>query len=265
MRKMLFFRRSPIAYCFDLSRFEEGNPMKYGIITDIHNNVTALRAVLKRLDPMNCGKIICCGDIIGIGPEPEETVQEMIRISGLISVRGNHESYLLEGMPTEYPNEEHMSLGEMEHHRWEHRLLSEASVAFLRGLPKRIDFISEGLSISVLHSCIGQNGRYSKSVRNPTESDLQTMFADVKSDVILYGHDHTTNICWGDKLYINVGSLGCPSKEHNIARAGILDIEKGKTAIELIEVIYDVDEVIRQIDALHYPESEIIKKYFYGL
>ena len=239
--------------------------MKYGIITDIHNNVTALRAVLKQLDRMDCDKIICCGDIIGIGPDPEETVREMIRIPGLICVRGNHEDYLLEGMPTECPNEENMSFDEMEHHRWEHRLLSEGSVAFLRSLPKRIDFISEGLGISVMHSCIDRNGHYSGSVKNPTENDLSTMFAEVKSNVILYGHDHTRNICRGDKLYINVGSLGCPSKEHTIARAGVLDVENGKAGITLIDVTYDVDEVIRKIDALKYPDAEFIKKVFYGL
>lgn len=239
--------------------------MKYGIITDIHNNVTALRAVLKQLDRMNCDKIICCGDIIGIGPDPEETVREMIRIPGLICVRGNHEDYLLEGMPTACPNEENMSYGEMEHHRWEHRLLSEGSVAFLRSLPKRIDFISEGLGISVMHSCIDRNGHYSGSVKNPSENDLSTMFAEVKSSIILYGHDHTRNICRGDKLYINVGSLGCPSKEHTIARAGVLDIENGKAGITSIDVTYDVDEVIRKIDALQYPDAEFIKKVFYGL
>ena len=238
--------------------------MKYGIITDIHNNVTALRAVLKILDQMNCDRIICCGDIIGIGPAPEETVQEMIRIPELISVRGNHEDYLLEGMPNECPNEENMSLEEMEHHRWEHSLLSEGSVAFLRTLPKRIDFMSEGLCISVMHSCIDEYGRYSKARRNPNESDLMAMFADEKSDIIIYGHDHARNICKGDKLYINVGSLGCPSKEHDIARAGILSIENNKTSVEPIDVIYDADEVIRQIDELNYPDAENIKKYFYG-
>ena len=97
--------------------------MKYGIITDIHNNVTALRAVLKQLDKRSCDKIICCGDIIGIGPNPEETVQEMIHIPELIAVRGNHEGYLLDGMPTVFPNEENMSYGEMEQHRWEHGFL----------------------------------------------------------------------------------------------------------------------------------------------
>ena len=239
--------------------------MKYGIITDIHNNVTALWAVLKQLEQMNCDQIVCCGDMIGIGPDPEETVQEMLRIPGLIAVRGNHESYLLEGMPTECPNEEHMSLDEMEHHRWEHRLLSEESVAFLRGLPKRIDFVTEGLRLSVMHSCIDQKGRYSKSVMLPTEDDLLTMFADVESDVILYGHDHTPNVCKGDKLYVNVGSLGCPSKARNLARAGVLTVENGKATVELLAVRYDVDAVIRRIDALHYPDAQTIKKIFYGL
>ena len=239
--------------------------MKYGIITDIHNNVTALRAVLKQLEQMNCDQIVCCGDMIGIGPDPEETVQEMLRIPGLIAVRGNHESYLLEGMPTECPNEEHMSLDEMEHHRWEHRLLSEESVAFLHGLPKRNDFVTEGLRLSVMHSCIDQKGRYSKSVMHPTESDLSSMFADVNSDVILYGHDHTPIICRGEKLCINVGSLGCPSKTRNIARAGVLNVENSKATIELLEVRYNVDAVIRRINALHYPDAQTILKYFYGL
>ena len=49
------------------------NIMKLGVITDIHNNLTALRVVVERLNQMECDKIICCGDIIGIGPYPEET------------------------------------------------------------------------------------------------------------------------------------------------------------------------------------------------
>ena len=239
--------------------------MKYGIITDVHNNIIALRAVLKRLEQMKCDRIICCGDIIGIGPCPEETVQEMAGIPGLISVRGNHEGYLLEGMPAEYPNEEDMSYSEMEHHRWEHRLLSDRSVDFLRDMPYRIDFSSEGFDISVMHSCMDRNGHFSRSKQDPSESDLKEMFADVDSDIILYGHDHARNICRSDKLYINVGSLGCPSKERNIARAGVLAIENGNVGIETIDVMYDVKEVIHQIDRIGYPDAETIKKHFYGL
>lgn len=72
--------------------------MKLGVITDIHNNLTALREVVERLNQMKCDKLICCGDIIGIGPYPEETVQYMMQLPNLIAVRGNHEKYLLEGI-----------------------------------------------------------------------------------------------------------------------------------------------------------------------
>ena len=47
--------------------------MKLGIITDIHNNLIALNTVLEYFAQQNCDKIICCGDIIGIGPYPEES------------------------------------------------------------------------------------------------------------------------------------------------------------------------------------------------
>ena len=208
--------------------------MRYGIITDIHNNVTALRAVLDRLQQKHCDRIICCGDIIGIGPCPEETVQEMMRIPGLISVRGNHENYLLEGMPAEYPNEENMSYGEMEHHKWEHGLLSAESVAFLRSMPYRIDFESEGMTVSVMHSCMDREGHFSGSKRNPDSNDLAAMFAGVNSD-------------------------------RNIARAGILTIENGNAGLGTFDVTYQVDEVIHQIDMIHYPEADIIKKIFYGV
>lgn len=46
--------------------------MKLGVITDIHNNLTALIEVVEQLNQMKCDKLICCGDIIGIGPYPEK-------------------------------------------------------------------------------------------------------------------------------------------------------------------------------------------------
>ena len=91
------------------------------------------------------------------------------------------------------------------------------------------------------------------------------MFGDVRSDIILYGHDHRRNICKGDKIYVNVGSLGCPSQDKNVARAGVVKIEKGNVEIEPIDVEYDVNEVIKVIDEINYPEADNIKKYFYGI
>ena len=239
--------------------------MKLGVITDIHNNLTALKAVVEKLNQMECDKIICCGDIIGIGPNPEETVQYIMQIPNLIAVRGNHEKYLLEGMPNVYPNEENMGLEEMKHHKWEHSLLSVKSIDFLESLPYRINLFYEGFNISILHYCMDRDGHYVYYKANPNSDDLKNMFADISGDIILYGHNHCRNICKGDKFYINVGSLGCPAQDKNLARAGILQIENGNAEIQTMDIEYDVNDVIHLIDEINYPDAENIKKFFYGI
>lgn len=241
--------------------------MKLGVINDIHNNLTALKKGIEVLNEMKCDKIVCCGDIIGIGPNPEETVQYMMQIANLIAVRGNHEKYLLEGMPTEFPNKENMGLGEMEHHKWEHSLLSDESIAFLENLPNKAELACEGFNISVIHYCMDRDGQYDYTnyKANPSEEDLKNMFADVNSDIILYGHNHSRNICKGDKIYINVGSLGCPAQDKNLARAGVVNIENGNVEIQPIDIEYDVNDVVDLINELNYPDADNIKKFFYGL
>lgn len=240
--------------------------MRIGIITDIHNNVVALNAVLEKLYAEKCELIICCGDIIGIGPYPEETVQHIMRIPDIIAVRGNHERYLLEGMPTQVPNEEHMGYEEMEHHKWEHALLSNESIEFLRGLTYREDFVSGGLRFAVMHYCMdNSNSRYINYIRNPDLEDCYQMFSEVDADVILYGHDHKPAVNRDErKLFANFGSLGCPGKDGNIARAGILTINNGKLAVESVKVLYEVDKVIADINRLAYPASEEIKIFFFN-
>ena len=42
------------------------------IISDIHGNLEALRAVLDDIEHLGINEIICLGDVIGYGPEPRE-------------------------------------------------------------------------------------------------------------------------------------------------------------------------------------------------
>lgn len=189
----------------------------------------------------------------------------MMQLPNLIAVRGNHEKYLLEGMPHAYPNEENMSPQERKHHQWEHHLLSAESVAFLESLPYQIDITCEDFRVSIMHYCMDCDGHYVNYKANPSEKDLKKMFAAVGSDIILYGHDHCRTICKGDKLYINFGSLGCPAQDKNLARFGIVNTEKGNVEIQPMDVEYDADAAIRSIDATDYPDADNIKKYFYGI
>ena len=79
--------------------------MKIGIISDIHNNLEALKVVLNKFNEFKCEMVICAGDIIGLGPNPEEVVELIINQSNFYSVKGNHDRYL-QVMPDIYPNDE---------------------------------------------------------------------------------------------------------------------------------------------------------------
>ena len=132
--------------------------MKVGVITDIHNNVEALNAVLNELYALKVEKIICCGDIIGIGPRPEETVKKiMLHQEQIEVVRGNHDNYLINGLPISVPNDEMMEHGEMEHHKWEHGRLSEESISFIKTLPYSKSLKICGKTIYITHYSIDKN------------------------------------------------------------------------------------------------------------
>lgn len=241
--------------------------MKIGIITDIHSNIIALNAVLKEFDRIKVDKIICCGDIIGIGPNPEETVQMLIkRKENLIAVRGNHEQYLIEGLPKEvHDDKRKMSLEEIKNHKWNHSKLSEESKKFIDELPIVRNIEIENKKIYVVHYPSNEDGKYKKHIKNPTIGEAQDMFNGIEADIFLYGHTHTAIVNnKEDKWYINSGSLGCPMNS-NIANAGVLDIKAGKIGFEQLAISYNVDEVIKEIEKLKFPFYEGILKIFYSI
>lgn len=241
--------------------------MKIGIMTDIHNNRRVLEEVLTVFEAEHCEQILCAGDIIGIGPEPEETVQRLMALPNLLAVRGNHETYLLEGMPSVWPNEEGMSPDEMEYHRWEHRRLSPASVSFLKSLPYRTKVCTAGKTIAIMHYCLSEENRCIRYTPNPDGKALSEMFSNVQGDIVVYGHDHAkTILCHQGRWYINCGSLGCPGKERNLARAAILQIsESGEISVQQLEIRYKVSEVTGLIQKLQYPAAAEILQFFFGV
>ena len=239
--------------------------MKIGIITDIHSNIQALNAILNEFDKLNVERIICCGDIIGIGINPEETVQTLLkRKEMLIAVRGNHEQYLLKGLPKEiHDDKRKMSEQEIENHKWNHSKLSDQSINFLRSLEISQNIELGGKLFYIVHYPQQDNGTYKKHIKNPSAMDNVEMFKENDADIFLYGHTHTFSVNNIDnKWYINTGSLGCPM-DSNMARAGLLEINDREIKFNRINVEYNVKEVIDEINNLKFPFYEGILKIFY--
>src|SRR5262249_38790258 len=59
-------------------------------ISDIHSNTEALTACWRKIDTLGVDRVICLGDVIGYGPEPRQTLLQVMQRAEF-SLLGNHE------------------------------------------------------------------------------------------------------------------------------------------------------------------------------
>jgi len=63
------------------------------IISDIHANLEAFKAVLEDIEGQGVDEIYCLGDFVGYGPSPRECIDLAVGFD--LALRGNHEEALL--------------------------------------------------------------------------------------------------------------------------------------------------------------------------
>lgn len=109
--------------------------MKIAIFSNIHGNLQALEKIIEDIKKQNIDKIICLGDVIGIGPNPKECL-EVIMNNKIQMILGNHELYYLYGTKIDSK----MEKGEIDHHNWIKEQLNEKYYNYLNKQPLKIEF-----------------------------------------------------------------------------------------------------------------------------
>lgn len=66
----------------------------FAVISDIHGNLEALTTVLEDIESRQISDIVCLGDIVGYGPDPEPCVDMVMRYCRF-SISGNHDYAVL--------------------------------------------------------------------------------------------------------------------------------------------------------------------------
>ena len=74
--------------------------MRYAIVSDVHANEAALRAVLTDAADEKVEKIICLGDVLGYGPEPVAALELVYRRTH-VCLAGNHDDAVCGRFPVE--------------------------------------------------------------------------------------------------------------------------------------------------------------------
>ncbi len=107
--------------------------MRYGIFSDTHANLPALEAVFRAFDAEKVDELICLGDTVGYGPEPEACC-ELVRKHARHTILGNHDAAVSGRMDYSYYYE--AARQALDLHA---SLISEDSMAWLRGLPYKVE------------------------------------------------------------------------------------------------------------------------------
>lgn len=68
---------------------------RIAVLSDIHGNLPALEAVLEEIALLDITDIVCLGDVIGYGPQPDRCL-EALAGKCMVAVRGNHEDALFD-------------------------------------------------------------------------------------------------------------------------------------------------------------------------
>ena len=66
----------------------------YAIISDLHSNLEALTAVMEDIRSQGIGEIVCLGDVVGYGPDPEACV-DIVQRDCRFCLSGNHDYAVL--------------------------------------------------------------------------------------------------------------------------------------------------------------------------
>lgn len=68
---------------------------RIALISDIHSNEVALRAVLSDIRRTGVDQVVCLGDVANLGPQPNAVIEVLAEL-GCPCIMGNHDEFLLD-------------------------------------------------------------------------------------------------------------------------------------------------------------------------
>ena len=234
--------------------------MKFAVITDIHANLEALKAVLREIDKTGVDQIVSLGDVVGYNANPNECM-DIIREREILSVLGNHDAAIC-GLEDPW----FFRAAARQAAKWTQECLRDDNREFLRQLPEEMTFNSV---------CLGVHG-------SPTSKDdyiidwldamSQLEYLEGRAiDICFFGHSHRpaifsekgSNHCLdaskvhtltpNSRYFINPGAVGQPRDKNWQAAFGIVDLDR--RIVEFHRVPYDIDKCCEKICEAGLPQE----------
>lgn len=234
-----------------------GRPLeRIALISDVHGNLTAFRAVLDDIASRGITRVYNLGDTVGKGPRGAECV-ELSRERCEVHVQGNWEAKLTdpEGGPLS------------EASRWWADRLSEEQRKWLWDLPLSHDFAISGRNVRVFHA--SAKSVFHRVFFDHGEAEFLGMFANTEAtgggpepDVVGYGdiHEPYLETDLGGRTLFNVGSVGnnldSPVPSYAIVEGVPGSTDPAPFGVQFVQVPYDVDAEVAAAHASGMPAAD---------
>jgi len=246
--------------------------MKFGFVTDIHEDITNLELALKLLIEENCDEIICLGDIVGFAlpfykniftKDADLCVQTVMKNCSRIVI-GNHDLYAIKKVPLYKAGFKYLENWYLLDYETRSRLsknkiwlyedseipctLSEESINFLNSLNETAVVNSSSGSFFISHFCYPDFS--GSSIHFPAEAfHLKNHFKYVESEncvLSFSGHGHPEGCLIADheKIYnLNFGAhnlddeplwIVAPSVAKTSRKNGVLIFDNNKMQLKII-------------------------------
>ena len=215
----------------------------YAVISDVHANLEALRAVLKEIGKEKVDKVLFLGDAVGYGPDPNECI-ELLRRNAALMIAGNHDRAAV-GMD----GYDHFNTCAKTAIEWTRDALSNGNRDFLKGLPLTKTISKEG--IFLVHGTPREPGMW-HYLTNKKAATINLKYFEEK--ICFVGHSHQpfiiecpekgdTDIFYdlrdignSHRYIINTGSVGQPRDGNPDAAYVIFRDDR----LEIKRVSYDI-------------------------
>lgn len=193
------------------------------IVSDIHGNYPALRAVLSEIEKVGCDGIISLGDVAGYYGQINECI-DLLREKNVINIMGNHDYYLSYDQPCPRSTTANELL------KYQRAQITSHNLLWLANSVSRID---DGI-VSCVHG--GWNDPLDEYLTMVTEE----YFSKESAEFFFSGHTHVQLLkMFPGFCYCNPGSVGQPRDNDPRAAFALFDGER----VFLRRIEYNIDEV----------------------
>ena len=224
--------------------------MRALVVSDLHSNAEALRAVLNRVRRKKFDTVICLGDFVGYGAQPNQVLDTMRQLRGRkIYIRGNHDR-VASGLDDANGFNHAAKTAAL----WTRDHLSPPNRRFLRDLTHGPTLAG---GVLLCHGSPYDEDEYVFNVHHAAQ-----VLALYEAPFILFGHTHlpavfsidqdrcvkgfavrsdaTVRLEPNERYLINPGSVGQPRDRNPFASCILFDTEK--RSVRFLRVEYDIDK-----------------------